>query len=114
MTPSTTIPTFAQSSVDQTQVSLTITSLSKAAIGIITTYAMLKGVDPVLATTNVQTVTEAAQNIVVQYIAILPALYAAYHSLQAIYGIVRKIAMRLFTKAPVTVATSFVNTPPTA
>ena len=90
----TTIPSFAQSSADQTQVSLTITSLSKAAIGVITTIAVLRGIDPMLATQNVQTITEAAQNIVVQYIAILPALYAAYHSIQAIYGVVRKIAIR--------------------
>lgn len=96
-----TIPTFAQSSIDSTQVSLTITSVSKAAIGILTTYAMLKGIDPMLVTANVQTVTEAAQNIVVQYIAVLPALYAAYHSLQAIYGVARKLAVRFFATSTV-------------
>lgn len=92
-----TIPTYAQSSVDANQVSLTITSISKAVAGILATYAMLKGIDPILVTSNVTTVTEAAQNIVAQYIAVLPALYAAYHSAQAIYGVFRKVAVRLFT-----------------
>jgi len=74
--------------------------LSKAAVGVITTIAILKGIDPAIVTSNVTTVTEAAQNIVAQYIAVLPALYAAYHSAQAIYGVLRKIGVRLFTKTP--------------
>jgi hypothetical protein len=90
------IPAWAQSSVDPEQVSLTISSFSKAVIGILTTYAVLKGIDPIIMTNNVRTVTEAAQNIVAQYIAILPALYAAYHSAQAIYGVLRKLAVYLF------------------
>lgn len=98
MTPSTTtIPAWAQSSTDATQVSLTITSVSKAAAGVLATYAILKGIDPVLVTSNVTTVTEAAQNIVAQYIAVLPALYSAYHSAQAIYGVFRKFAIRIVT-----------------
>lgn len=93
----TTIPAWAQSSADATQVSLTITSISKMLGAILVTYAMLKGIDPVLVTSNVTTVTQAAQNIVAQYIAILPALYAAYQSVKAVEGIGRKVWNRLFT-----------------
>lgn len=93
----TNIPVWAQSSADATQVSLTITSISKMMGAILVTYAMLKGIDPVLVTSNVTTVTEAAQNIVAQYIAVLPALYAAYQSLKVLEGIGRKAWVRLFT-----------------
>lgn len=104
MTPSTTIPAWAQSSVDATQVSLTITSLSKAVAAVLVTYATLKGIDPAIITTNVTTVTEAAQNFVAQYVAVLPALYAAYQSIKTIEGVGRKVWVRLFTKAPATVS----------
>lgn len=93
----TTIPAWAQSSADATQVSLTITAASKTVGAILITYAMLKGVDPALITSNVTTVTQAAQNIVAQYIAVLPALYAAYQSVKVLEGIGRKVWVRLFT-----------------
>lgn len=99
------IPNFAQSSIDPTQVSLTITSVGKAVVGVLTTFAILKGIDPAIVTANVTTVQEAATNIVAQYVAILPALYAAYHSSQAIWGVVRKLATRLFAKAPIAAPT---------
>lgn len=96
-----TIPTWAQSSADATQVSLTISSFGKAAAALLVTYATLKGIDPALVTSNVTTVTQAAQNIVAQYAAVLPALYAAYQSVKVIEGIIRKGAVRLFTKSSV-------------
>lgn len=96
-----TIPSFAQSSIDPSQVSLTITSIGKAVTGALVTYAVIRGIDPMLITTNVQTVTDATQNIAAQYLAVFPALYAAYHSTLALWGIVRKLAVRLFAKAPV-------------
>lgn len=101
MQPTTNIPAWAQSSTDATQVSLTITSISKMAGASLVTYAMLKGIDPALVTSNVTTVTQAAQNIVAQYIAVLPALYAAYQSVKAIEGVGRKVWVRLFTKTSV-------------
>lgn len=114
MIPSTTtIPAWAQSSVDATQVSLTITALGKTAASVLVTYAILKGVDPTLITTNVQTVTEAAQNFVAQYVAVLPALYAAYQSIKTIEGVGRKVWVRLFTKAPSSVMTIGVSNGPT-
>lgn len=96
-----TIPTWAQSSADATQVSLTISSLGKAAAAFLVTYATLKGIDPILVTSNVTTVTQAAQNIIAQYIAVLPALYAAYQSVKTIEGVGRKVWVRLFTKSSV-------------
>lgn len=108
MTPNT-IPSFARSSVDPTQLSLTITSLGKALAGILTTIAILKGVDPALLTPNATTITEAAQNILVQYLAILPALYSAYHSAQAIFGVMRKAFVwitKYFKKGPTVVQIS--------
>lgn len=99
MTPTTNIPAWAQSSADATQVSLTITSISKMVGAVLVTFATLKGLDPILVTTNVTNVTEAAQNIVVQYIAILPALYAAYQSVKVVEGIGRKVWFRLFPSA---------------
>lgn len=95
------IPSWAQSSVDPTQVSLFITSATKAIAGLVVTIATIQGIDPAIATQNVQTVSQAALNIVAQYAAIVPAVYAAYHSAEAIYGVLRKIAVRLFSKAPV-------------
>lgn len=99
----TSVPAWAQSSVDQTQVSLTITSVSKAVAGLLITYATIKGIDPAIFTTNVQNITEAAQNGVAQYVAVLPALYSAYQSIKVIEGVMRKIAVRLFKKAPTAV-----------
>lgn len=96
------IPRIFQSSVDPTKVSLFITSASKALAGIVVTLLTLKGIDPAIATQNVQTVTEAATNIVAQYAAIVPAVYAAYHSAEAIYGVLRKVAVRVFAKGPIT------------
>lgn len=100
------IPKWAQSSIDPTQVSLFITSASKAVAGLVVTIATLKGIDPAIVTSNVQTVTEAAQNIVAQYAAVIPAIYAAYHSAEAIYGVFRKVAVRVFAKAAITASTA--------
>lgn len=94
--PKITIPSWAQSSLNPSEVSLTITSLGKAAVSIVTTIAILKGVDPAIATTDVTTVTQAAQNIVAQYAAVIPAAYAAYQSGMVIWGLVRKGAVRMF------------------
>lgn len=100
------IPKWARSAVDPTQVSLTITALSKAFAGIVITILTLKGIDPTIATANVQTVTEAATNVVAQYAAIVPAVYAAYHAAEALYGGLRKIAVLIFAKAPITQSTA--------
>lgn len=95
------IPNWARSSVDPTEVSLTVTSFTKAFAGLITTLAILKGVDPAIVTPTVNTVTDAAQNIVAQYLAILPALYSTYHSVQVLYGLARKVGVWFFTKKAV-------------
>lgn len=83
-----TIPSWAQSSVDQEQVSLTIVSVGKAGTGVIALLGMLGIIDPLLA-------KEAWGNFVAQYTTLIPALYAAYHSTVAIWGVIRKAGVRL-------------------
>lgn len=104
------IPKWAQSSIDPTQVSLTITSAGKALVGVLTTVAIIRGIDPMIVAQNASTVSDAAQNIVAQYVAVLPALYAAWHSAQTIWGVARKLATLLFGKqAPSNVTTTTSN-----
>ncbi len=70
--------------------SLTVSSATQALIGLVASIAVIKGVDPALATQNVQSVSDAVQNIVAQYLAIVPCAYSAYHSMQMVWGVVRK------------------------
>lgn len=98
------IPTFAQSSVNPQEVSLTIASFGKVVAGGLATYAMLKGIDPLILVTNANTVTQEAQNVVAQYVIVAPALYTAYHSAQLIWGAMRKIAVAMFAKKVVPTA----------
>lgn len=101
------IPKLFQSSVDPAQVSLTVTSLGKILIGIIGTIAITKGVDPMIVSQNASDVSQAAQNIAAQYVAVVPALYSAYHSVQFLWGFARKLSvwsLQVFSKAPAPVA----------
>ena len=72
------------SSIDPTKVSLTVESLSKAVIFLVGYFAAAKGFDPATATTQAQALTDVTLSIV-------PACFALYHGLQAIYGITRKM-----------------------
>lgn len=89
------IPNWAQSSIDPTQVSLTITSLGKAGAGIIVFLGMLGVVDPAIA-------GQAWGGFVGEVITAIPVGFAVWHSGNVVWGIIRKAAVRLFAKAPVT------------
>lgn len=94
------IPKFAQSSIDPEQVSLTISSVGKAVAGLITVLGMIGLVDPVIA-------TQTWGNFVASVITAVPAGYAVWHTGYAVWGIIRKIAVRItgfFQKNPVTIA----------
>lgn len=89
------IPKWAQSAIDPTQVSLTISSIGKAGSGLIMFLAMINVVDPAIA-------GEAWGNLVASIITALPAGYAVWHAGNVVWGLIRKLAVRLFAKAPVT------------
>ncbi len=76
-------PTFA-SSVDPSQISLTVSSIFKAAIFFVGYFAAAKGFDVTTATTQV----EAIRDIVLTSI---PAGFALFHAITAVWGLVRKV-----------------------
>lgn len=93
------IPKIFQSSVDPTQVSLTITSLGKAGASLIMFLGMVNLVDPAVA-------NQAWGSFVASVITAVPAIFAVYHTGLALWGIIRKVSVALvaiFTKAPPTV-----------
>lgn len=72
------------SSVDPSQLSLTVESFSKVIIGLVGWYAVSKGMDPMTAQSQVQAIID----LVAQAI---PLAFTLWHSLQAIWGLVRKL-----------------------
>lgn len=91
------IPKIFQSSVDPTQVSLTITSVGKAGASLIVFLGMIGLVDPSIA-------NQAWGNFVATIITAIPAAVAVYQSGMVVWGIMRKIAVRLvslFQKTPI-------------
>lgn len=76
-------PAF-QSSIDPNKVSMTVESFSKMVIFLVGFFAIQKGFDPNVATTQIQAMTEVV-------ISIVPACFAVYHGLQTVYGIARKM-----------------------
>lgn len=90
------IPAIFQSSVDPSEVSLTVTSIGKAGASLIVFLGMVGIVDPSMA-------GQAWGNLVADVITAIPAGFAVYHSSVAVWGIIRKIAVRvtaLFSSAP--------------
>lgn len=94
----TNIPTYMQSSIDPTQISTTITSVGKMIAGAIAFFAVVKGVDPAIATQQwgsfVQLIATGA-----------PAAYTVWYTAEAVFGMIRKCYVWLFVKktiAPVT------------
>lgn len=98
-----TIPAWAQSSVDTTQLSTTIDAGIKVIGGILATIFIAKGVDPLIISTNVTTVTGQINNIIAQYAIIAPAAYSAWHSGVMLYGLGRKAFMWVFGQKVTTV-----------
>lgn len=78
------------SSQDPAQLSLTISSVSQALIGLVGFFAAAKGLDPSAATSQVQALVDVGTQVVV-------AGYTAYHSMQTAYGLVRKLYAYFFS-----------------
>lgn len=78
------IKTLFASSLDPSKISLTVESISKVVIYMVAYYATTKGFNVATATTQVQAITD----IVLQ---LVPMVFALYHGVQTIYGIVRKV-----------------------
>lgn len=83
------IPTIFQSSVDPTQVSLTVTSIGKAGASLIVFLGMIGLVDPTIAGQDWSMFVQAVATAV-------PAAFAVFYTGEAVYGVFRKIAVALF------------------
>lgn len=91
------IPSWAQSSVDPTQVSLFITSAGKAVSGLIVFLGVIGVVDPVIA-------GQTWSAFVASTITALTAGWTVWHTGYAVWGLVRKAGVRLaemVTKTPI-------------
>ena len=82
------IPAWAQSSANPEEVSLTITSLGKMGAALIVFLGVIGVIDPLVA-------TQAWGNFVAQLITAVPVVFGIWSAGQAVYGIVRKIAVRI-------------------
>lgn len=67
--------------------SLTIESGSKVIIGIIGTLVALKGIDSIAVTTQLQQFVDLG-------VTLIPVGYTTWHTLQLMYGIVRKFFVK--------------------
>lgn len=86
----TNIPPALQSSIDPTQISLTIESTGKAVAGVVVFLAMLWGADPNVVQTNwAQTIALVATA--------APAAYALWHSAAGLWGMARKVLVAITT-----------------
>lgn len=84
------IPSIFRSSVNPEEVSLTVTSIGKAGASLIVFLGMIGFVDPVIAGQDWGAFVQAV-------ITAIPAGYAVYQTGAAVYGIFRKIAVRIAT-----------------
>lgn len=84
------IPTIFQSSVNPQQVSLTVSSIGKAGAALIVFLGAIGFVDPAVA-------SQAWGTLVADVITALPAGYAVWQAAQVVYGIIRKVAVRVAT-----------------
>lgn len=79
------------SSVNPQELSLTVTSVAQALIGLVGVFAVSKGLDVSTATTQAQAILDLAM----QGIA---GAYTLYHTLQAVYGAARKLIAYMTAK----------------
>jgi hypothetical protein len=86
------LPKFLQSSIDPTKVSLTVESIGKALIGVVAMFAVAKGLNPDTATNQYQLLVDTVASGTA-------AVVTVYHSIGVVYGIVRKIVMKLSNRA---------------
>lgn len=87
-----TYPKFLASSQDPTQISLTIESAGKVLIGFMGWIAVSKGMDAATAQTQLQVIIDLIAQAV-------PLCYTLWHTLQLVWGAVRKL-LALFKKDP--------------
>lgn len=87
------IPKLFQSSVDPTQVSLTVTSVGKAGASLVVFLGMIGVVDPSIA-------GAAWGNFVAAVITAIPAGFAVYHTGLIVWGIMRKISVGVLALLP--------------
>ncbi len=85
------VPNWSASSADPSQVSLTITSLGKMLSGTIVFFAVLKGVDPVIA-------ANSWQAFVANIATAVPAGYVVWHTGELVFGLTRKAFFKVFGK----------------
>lgn len=86
--PTSNVPTWAQSSQDPTQISLTIESVGKALIGVVGFLLVSRGMDAATATNSLQQIIDLIASSV-------PLVFALWHSMVAVWGLIRKIFPRL-------------------
>ena len=79
-----TVKTAFASSVDPTQISLSVESGSKVIIGIIGTLIAMKGIDA-------SPITSQLQALVDQIVTAFTLGYTMYHTAQTAYGLIRKV-----------------------
>lgn len=99
------IPAIFRSSVDPTQVSLTVVSIGKAGASLIVFLGMIGIVDPSIA-------GAAWGNFVASIVTAIPAGFAVYHTAQAVWGLFRKAAVKVYG-APAPTTTTTVTVAPT-
>lgn len=84
---------FASSTDDSGQtLSLTVESFSKVVIGLVGWFAVSKGLDPATASTQAQAIIDVAAQAI-------PVGFTLWHSLQTLWGLVRKF-YQTFCTAP--------------
>lgn len=91
MNNNTNLPSYLQSSVDPTKISLAIQSFGKTIGGIVLMIATIKGIDPVIA-------QAAWGNFVANATTFALSAYTAFQAAEMLYGIIRKGYIRLFVK----------------
>lgn len=72
------------SSLDPSQVSLTVSSLTQFVIFLVGYFAVSKGFDVTTAKTQVQAISDVI-------VSMVPACFAVYHGFMTIYGLARKM-----------------------
>lgn len=81
------------SSIDPTQLSLTVESFSKVLIGLAGWYAVSKGMDATTAQTQLQAIIDLA-------VQAIPLAFTLWNTLLTIWGLVRKLYVALVASKP--------------
>lgn len=81
------------SSTDPTgqTLSLSVSSFLKVLIGLVAMFAVSKGMDPNAATTQLQAIIDLVAQAV-------PLMFTLYHTMETIWGLIRKLLVSFGTK----------------